>query len=105
MSNELLRVLTSKREALIKLDRAPSQYSILLHLLSTGKTMTVKEVATEIGFTLKSTERAMAKLLDKNLIQRSTFRDGAYNCDNKEMFLILLLAVKELYEYFEKSNK
>lgn len=94
-----------KQEVLFNIDRAPSQFKILLHLISTGKTMTVKEIASEIDLTAKATERAVAKLLNKKLIQRSIFRDGAYIVDNKELFIILLLAVKKLYEVNRKGKK
>jgi predicted transcriptional regulator len=105
MSKEQLEELREKWKFLYKLDRAPSQYKILLHLLFTGKTMTVKEIASEIDLTQKGTERAVAKLLNKNIIQRSNFRDGAYVCDNKEILLTIFLTVKELYNDYEKKNK
>ena len=105
MSKSQVEDYLEKQEVLFNIDRAPSQFKILLHLISTGKTMTVKEIASEIDLTPKATERAVAKLLNKKLIQRSIFRDGAYIVDNKELFIILLLAVKKLYEVNRKGKK
>lgn len=103
LSKDQLEEIKEKQKVLFSIDRAPSQFKILLHLISTGKTMTVKEISSEIDLTSKATERAVAKLLNKKLIQRSIFRDGAYIVDNKELFIILLLTVKKLYEVNKKK--
>jgi predicted transcriptional regulator len=95
--------IKEKQEALFGLEKAPSQNTIFLHLLLTGKTMTVKEISSEIGFTQKATERAVSKLMDKNLIHRSFFREGAYNCDSKEILLILLYSIRELQKEIKKN--
>ncbi|MBM3291201.1 MarR family transcriptional regulator [Candidatus Bathyarchaeota archaeon] len=91
-------------ENLLKIKRAPSQFLILLYLIDTGKTMSVKELATELNITPKATERAVSKLLEKDLIQRHPFRDGGYNCDLKLIVLNLLLAIIDLYDEYEKRN-
>lgn len=104
MSEQAVKELRKKMEALLKLSRAPTQYTILFHLLSTGRAMTIKEMATEVNFTAKATERAAAKLLQKGLIQRSPFRDGAYTCDSKEVLLGLLLVTADLYNSLERRK-
>ena len=73
-----------KKEKILTLKRAPSQFTVFLQLVSTGRNMTVKEIASEINLTHKATERAVAKLLEKGLIQRTPFRDSSYTCDNKD---------------------
>ncbi|RLI10357.1 hypothetical protein DRO42_01485 [Candidatus Bathyarchaeota archaeon] len=105
MSEERIEELRERTDALLKLRRAPSQFTILFHLLGTGRAMTIKEIAGEIGLTPKATERAVAKLLDKGLIQRTRFRDGAYTCDSRQVLLGLLLVVADLHERLEKQRK
>ncbi len=73
-------------------------------MLETGKTMTVKEIASELDLTAKSGERAVAKLLDKGLLQRSTFREGTYTCDSKLIVVSLLRTVIDLYEDLENRR-
>ena len=89
---------------MLRLKRAPSQETIFYYILETGKTMTVKEVASELDLTAKSAERAVAKLLDKGLLQRSTFREGTYVCDSKMIVVSLLRTVIELYEDLENRR-
>jgi predicted transcriptional regulator len=89
-------------ENLYNIERAPSQSKIMYYLLSTGKTMTVREIAAEIDLTKKATERAVAKLVDKKLVQRSTFREGTYTCDNNQILLALLMMVNQLREKIEE---
>ncbi|MCW4050060.1 MAG: MarR family transcriptional regulator [Candidatus Bathyarchaeota archaeon] len=98
MSEDQLGKLKEKTEAMLKLQRAPSQFTIFYHLLGTGKTMTVKDISSELELTPKATERAVAKLLEKGLVQRSTFREGSYNCDSKQVLLSLLMTTIELTE-------
>ncbi len=89
---------------MLRLKRAPSQEIIFYYMLETGKTMTVKEVASELDLTAKSAERAVAKLLDKGLLQRSTFREGTYICDSKMIVVSLLRTIIELYEDLENRR-
>jgi len=97
-------LIRERTEALLRLKRAPSQETIFYYILETGKTMTVKEVASELDLTAKSAERAVAKLLDKGLLQRSTFREGTYVCDSKVIVVSLLRTVIELYEDLENRR-
>jgi len=64
----------------------------------------VKEVASELDLTAKSAERAVAKLLEKGLLQRSTFREGTYTCDSNMIIVSLLRTVIELYEDMENRR-
>ena len=66
--------------------------------------MSPKELSVELHLTPKATERAVAKLLEKNLIQRSPFKDGGYTCDQKQIVLALILATSILYDDFEKRK-
>ena len=104
MSEQSFRELREKTEALLKLRRAPSQYAVLFHLLGTGRAMTIREISSEIELTAKATERAVAKLLQKGLIQRTPFRDGAYTCDSKQVLLGLLLVTSDLYQSLEERS-
>jgi len=104
MSEKKLEEMKEWTESLLNLQRAPSQFMVLYHLLLTGKTLTVKEISEEISITAKATERAIAKLLEKNLIQRSPFRDGGYTCDSRQVILSLLMTVSELHEDYEKRR-
>ena len=92
----VIKNFKEKSDFLLSIQRAPSQFAILTHLMSTGKTLTVKEVSNELSLTLKATERAMAKLLNKGLIQRSPFREGAYTCDIRQILLSLLLITSDI---------
>ena len=66
--------------------------------------MSPKELSIELSLTPKATERAVAKLLEKNLIQRSPFKEGGYTCDQKQIVLALLLATSILFEDYEKRK-
>jgi predicted DNA-binding transcriptional regulator len=105
MSEEQLKQLRELNDSLLSLQRAPSQLTIFYHLLETGKTMTVKELSGELDLTPKATERAVAKLLDKGLIQRNMFREGTYICDSRKILLSLLVVTTELYRDYEKRTK
>ena len=96
--------IRERTEALLRLKRAPSQETIFYYILETGKAMTVKEVASELDLTAKSAERAVAKLFEKRLLQRSTFREGTYVCDSKMIVVSLLRTVIELYEDLENRR-
>jgi predicted DNA-binding transcriptional regulator len=104
MSDKQLIDLADRTDTLLKLRKAPSQYVILYQLLATGRTMSPKELSVELHLTPKATERAVSKLLEKNLIQRSPFKDGGYTCDQKQIVLALILATSILYEDFEKRK-
>ena len=104
MSIKTPGLIRDRTEALLRLKRAPSQETIFYYMLETGKTMTVKEVASELDLTAKSAERAVAKLLEKGLLQRSTFREGTYVCDSKMIVVSLLRTVIELYEDLENRR-
>jgi predicted DNA-binding transcriptional regulator len=97
-------LIRERTDALLRLKRAPSQEMIFYYLLETGKTITVKEVASELDLTAKSAERAVAKLLEKGLLQRSTFREGTYVCDSKAIVVSLLRTVIDLYEDLESRR-
>lgn len=105
MSEGKIEELRERTNALLRLRRAPSQFAILFHLLETGRGMTIREIAGEVGLTPKATERAVAKLLEKGLIQRTRFRDGAYACDSRQVLLGLLLVTADLHEQFEKQRE
>jgi predicted transcriptional regulator len=104
MSEHQLNELKERTDILLKLRKAPSQFQILFHLLSTARTLSVKELSIELNLTPKATERAVSKLLEKNLIQRSPFKDGGYNCDTKQIILSLLITVSDLYEEYELTH-
>ena len=104
MSEEKVKELREKMNAIQGLERAPSQNMVFFHLLGTGRTITVREIAGELGLTPKATERAVAKLLDKGLIQRAPFRQRSYTCDSKEILLGLLVNQSELHKRLEKRG-
>jgi predicted transcriptional regulator len=104
MSEEKVKELREKMDAIQGLERAPSQSMVFFHLLGTGRTDTVREIAGELGLTAKATERAVAKLLDKGLIQRAPFRQRSYTCDSKEILLGLLVNQSELQKRLEKRG-
>lgn len=104
MTQEAMKDLREKMNALLTIQRAPSQFAILSHLLSTRRSMTVKELSAELNLTPKATERAMAKLLEKGLIQRTPFREGGYACDSNLILLSLLLATSEIYEKLSRMK-
>ncbi len=104
MSIKTPGLIRERTDALLRLKRAPSQELIFYYLLETGKTMTVKEIASELELTAKSAERAVAKLLEKGLIQRSTFREGTYVCDSKVIVVSLMRTIIELYEDLESRR-
>jgi predicted transcriptional regulator len=105
MSEEQLEQLREVNDSLLNLRRAPSQLMLFYHLLETGKTMTVKELSGELDLTPKATERAVAKLLDKGLVQRNKFRERTYMCDSRKILLSLLVVTTELYQDYEKRKK
>jgi predicted transcriptional regulator len=104
MSEEKVKDLREKMDAIQGLERAPSQNMVFFHLLGTGRTMTVREISGELDLSLKATERAVAKLLDKGLIQRAPFRQRSYTCDSKEIILGLLVNLSELQKRLEKRG-
>ncbi len=105
MSDGRMAQLKELTDNLLNLQRAPSQSTAFYYLLETGKTMTVKELAGELALTPKATERAVAKLLDKGLVQRNVFREGTYMCDSRKILLSLLMVTTELYQDYEKRTK
>ena len=104
LSEKQLGELGNRTDTLLKLRKAPSQFQIVFHLLGTARTMSVKDLSTELSLTPKATERAVAKLLEKNLIQRSPFKDGGYTCDAKQIVLGLLITVSDMYEDYEREH-
>jgi predicted transcriptional regulator len=104
MSEKKLGKLNDKMEAILGLNKAPSQNIVFFHLLGTGKTMTVGEISGEIGLTSKATERVVAKLLEKELIQRAPFRARSYSCDSKEILLGLLVTIQNLKVRLDKRG-
>jgi len=104
MSEEKIKSLANKMQAIRGLKRAPSQYQIFLFILSTGRTITVRELSSELGTTPKATERAVAKLLSKGLIQRATFRAQSYACDSKDIMLSMLLTINDLQNRLDKKG-
>jgi predicted transcriptional regulator len=104
MSEKQVSNFKDQTDCLLKIKRAPSQFQILFHLIDTGKTMSVKELASELNITPKATERAVSKLVEKDLIERNPFKDGGYYCDLKHIVLNLLLTTIDLYEDYEKRS-
>jgi len=105
MSDSNIEELRKKTHSILTLSRAPSQFSILFHLLETGRAMTIKEIASDVDKTPKAIERAAAKLLEKDLIHRSPFRNGAYTCDNRQILLALMVTLSEIYEDWRKKEE
>ena len=66
--------------------------------------MTVRAIARELELTPKATERAVSKLVEKGLIQKSTFQGGSYHCDSKQILLSMLITNLELVEDFKKRK-
>ncbi len=104
MSIKTPGLIRERTDALLRLKRAPSQEMIFYYLLETGKTITVKEIASELELTPKSAERAVSKLVEKGLLQRSTFREGTYVCDSKVIVVSLMRTLIELYEDLESRR-
>ncbi|MBD3204805.1 MarR family transcriptional regulator [Candidatus Bathyarchaeota archaeon] len=102
MSEEKISKYNEKMENLLSLGRAPSQFSVFLFLLESGRIMTVREVSEHLDLTTKATERAIAKLVDKGLVMRSTFREASYKVDSNELMVSFLLAITELYDMYQK---
>ena len=94
-----------KMENLLSLRRAPSQFEVFMFLLESGKIMTVREISEYLDLTNKATERAIAKLLDKDIVKRSTFREASYKVDVNEILVTLFIVLTELYEEYEKSKR
>lgn len=105
MSGEQVEELNERMDAIRKLRKAPSQFKIFLHLLGIGRSMTVKEIAADLDLTQKATERAIAKLFDKGLIQRVSFGRRSYTCDSNQILLGILLSVTDLMDRLEKRGK
>lgn len=104
MSDEKIKSLTDKMDAIRSLNRAPSQFQIFLFMFSSGRTMTVRELSSELGNTTKATERAVAKLLSKGLLQRATFRAQSYVCDVKDIMLSMLITINDLQNRLDKKG-
>ena len=100
-----MKDLKDKASSLLTLDRAPSQFSIFIYLVSTGRSMTIKEISEGLSLTYKAAERAVAKLLEKGLIQRLPFKGGTYTCDTKQVLLCLLLACSDMNAQLQKQMK
>jgi predicted transcriptional regulator len=105
MSEQEVQELRERMDSLLKIRRAPSQHKILFHLLGSGRAMTIKEISSEIDLTAKATERAVAKLLEKGLIHRTPFREGAYTCDSRQVLLGLLMMISDLSYRIDQLTK
>ena len=105
MSEEQLKTFQTMKQNLLTLHRAPSQFKILFHLISRGRSLTIKEIMVDLKMTYKATERAIAKLSEKGLIKHSSFRRGAYYCDLRHIILCILLAYPELYSQYLKKKR
>ncbi len=104
MSEDVIKDLNEKMDAIQNMTKAPSQNIIFFHLLSTGRTTTVREISSELSMTPKATERAVAKLLEKGLIQRAAFRQRSYSCDSRQILLALLIRTMDLQDRMEKRG-
>ena len=104
MTEEQVSGLRNMMEEIAKLSKAPSQMQIFYHLLGTGRSMSVKELSTELSLTPKATERAVAKLVDKALIQRASFRQRSYTCDSKQVLLGLLVGQADLKDRLDRKG-
>ena len=104
MTEEQVSGLRNMMDEISKLSKAPSQMQIFYHLLGTGRSMSVKELSTELSLTPKATERAVAKLVDKNLIQRASFRQRSYTCDSKQVLLGLLVGQTDLKDRLDRKG-
>jgi DNA-binding MarR family transcriptional regulator len=104
LSEKSLKDLRERTESLMKLKRAPSQETVFSYLLETGRTMSVREISAVLELTDKAVERAVAKLVEKGLVQRSTFREGSYECDSRLVLMSLLRVVTQLYEDYENRS-
>jgi predicted DNA-binding transcriptional regulator len=105
MSGKQVEELNKKMDAIRKLSKAPSQYKVFLYLLGTGKSWTVKEIAANLDLTQKATERAIAKLFNRGLIQRVSFGRRSYTCDSNQILLGILLSVTDLMDRLDKRGK
>ena len=99
------REIKEKMDYLVNLRRAPSQFLVFIHVLGKGKSITVNEISKEVNLTLKATERAVAKLYKKGILQKSSFKKGAYRCDKNEIILGLLLKISELEDKLVKISR
>ncbi|TRO48895.1 hypothetical protein E2P65_02060 [Candidatus Bathyarchaeota archaeon] len=104
MTEEQVSGLRNMMEEIAKLSKAPSQMQVFYHLLRTGRSMSVKELSTELSLTPKATERAVAKLAEKTLIQRASFRQRSYTCDSKEILLGMLVNLTDLRDRLERKG-
>ena len=104
MTEEQVSGLRNMMDEIAKLTKAPSQMQVFYHLLGTGRSMSVKELSTELSLTPKATERAVAKLVDKELIQRASFRQRSYTCDNKQILLGLLVNQTDLKDRLDRKG-
>jgi predicted transcriptional regulator len=104
MTEEQVSGLRDMMDEIAKLSKAPSQMQVFYHILGTGRSMSVKELSTELSLTPKATERAVAKLVDKALIQRASFRQRSYTCDSKQILLGLLVKQAELKDRLDKRG-
>ena len=104
MTEEQVSGLKNMMDEIAKLTKAPSQMQVFYHLLGTGRSMSVKELSTELSLTPKATERAVAKLVDKELIQRASFRQRSYTCDSKQILLGLLVNQTDLKDRLDRKG-
>jgi len=100
-----LKNLNEMKNNLSTLYRSPSQLNILLHIISSGKSLKVSEITKSLKMTHKSVERALAKLYTKGLVQRSSFRKGAYHCNLRHLILCNLLTYFDIVHDLKQKEK
>lgn len=90
---------------LLMLNKSPSQFKILFHLFSMGRSLKAEEIANGLKITRKAVERTLAKLYEKGLVRRSSFRKGTYYCDLRSFTLCILLFCSDLYTQYLKKRE
>jgi DNA-binding transcriptional ArsR family regulator len=70
-----------------------------------GRSLKAEEIANDLKMTRKAVERALAKLYEKRLVRRSSFRRGAYFCDLRSFTLCILLFCSDLHAQYLKKKE
>lgn len=100
-----MKRLQEMKQHLLTLHKSPSQFKVLLHLISAGRSLRANEIMNDLKMTNKAVQRALAKLYGKNLVRRSSFRRGAYYCDLRYLILCILLACSDLHvQYLQQEE-
>ena len=105
MSEGFLRRLQEMTQHLLTLNKSPSQFKILFHLFSMGRSLKAEEIANDLKITRKAVERALARLYEKGLVRRSSFRRGAYYCDLRSFTLCILFFCSDLHAQYLKERE